>query len=667
MPDDAPEADRRDQGDGSSRAGEDARRRGWFWHWNTIITQYAPLVGLKGVGLLNSYTVWTDRREESPHRGYAFPSQQAEADFYGEDRAELITINKILVALDLIEIRKEMVLRADGQGHRWRVPHNLYRVKDHRDGYVLTARDVLKVAELAARDPAVYRYVRRIFSPRFVPIDRDNVWHDILPAVREAEVWGRLAARAAREEERASARTRAGHATRARGDGEAAQEPQEPAASAVGEAMETDVAGTNIARGSRDTGVAGTNDGSGSDVAPANDASRPPDGGSGGGVNSGSEEAVAGSNTTYHQPTSTTTTTTVTPAGPAGESVGDPPGSPGGGPLPEASAVVVAAFAAANDREPSPLERELLAELEVGFDGAADLAGATGAEWVAAAIREAVASGSRFVAPKRIREILARWAADPSHQLRAGSAPPAAPRLASGPAEPIPDLPLPQGAGSRRTWEETLRRLGRVVGTAEMRRLFDGSRIVDFQAGTVSVAVGSHEAAERLSGEYYELVARKLSEVMRRPVRARFLGPDNGVLEREPATTEPTEPTAGSDPPSPAAPPLPRFVLPGGLTNLQVWATVQDELSVRLSPANVEAWVRPAALLGVDADGALVVGVPSAFAVRRLSALLPAIATSLGDILGTPVAVRVVVARDWLRGDESHRPVTGAPDSAATS
>ena len=85
-----------------TRGGEDARRRGWFWHWNALVTQYAPLIGLKGVGLLNSYTVWTDRREESPHRGYAFPSQQSEADFYGEDRAELITINKILVALDLI-------------------------------------------------------------------------------------------------------------------------------------------------------------------------------------------------------------------------------------------------------------------------------------------------------------------------------------------------------------------------------------------------------------------------------------------------------------------------------------------------------------------------------------------------------------------------------------
>ena len=64
----------------AARSGEDTRRRGWFWHWNALVTQYAPLIGLKGVGLLNSYTVWTDRREESPHRGYAFPSQQSEAD-----------------------------------------------------------------------------------------------------------------------------------------------------------------------------------------------------------------------------------------------------------------------------------------------------------------------------------------------------------------------------------------------------------------------------------------------------------------------------------------------------------------------------------------------------------------------------------------------------------
>src|SRR5690606_12352575 len=151
----------------STRSGDDTRRRGWFWHWNSIVTQYAPLIGLKGVGLLNSYTVWTDRRDQSPTRGYAFPSQQSEAAFYGEDRAELITINKILVALDLIEIRKEMVLRTDAQGRRWKVPHNLYRVKDRPEGLELRAEDVLRVAELASQDAAVYRYVKRMFSSRF--------------------------------------------------------------------------------------------------------------------------------------------------------------------------------------------------------------------------------------------------------------------------------------------------------------------------------------------------------------------------------------------------------------------------------------------------------------------------------------------------------------------
>ena len=120
------------------RSGQDERRRGWYWHWNAIVTQYAPLIGLKGIGLLNSYTVWTDRREDSPIA--ATPSHPAtEADFYGEDRAELIVINKILVALDLIEIRKEMVRRRTKQGRRWKVPHNFYRVKDRQEGIDLTA------------------------------------------------------------------------------------------------------------------------------------------------------------------------------------------------------------------------------------------------------------------------------------------------------------------------------------------------------------------------------------------------------------------------------------------------------------------------------------------------------------------------------------------------
>ncbi len=191
----------------ATRSGDDSRKRGWFWHWNAVITQYAPLIGLKGVGLLNSYTVWTDRREESPTRGYAFPSQQSEADFYGEDRAELITINKILVELDLIEIRKEMVVRPDEQGRRWKVPHNFYRVKDRDDGYSLDGDAVMRVVRLADRDKTVYRYLHHIFSEKFSPIDAQNVWTSILADLRRDPIWQKLAERTAAEERRASERT----------------------------------------------------------------------------------------------------------------------------------------------------------------------------------------------------------------------------------------------------------------------------------------------------------------------------------------------------------------------------------------------------------------------------------------------------------------------------
>ncbi len=208
-----------DNSTSADRSGQDERRRGWFWHWNGIVTQYTPLIGLKGIGLLNSYTVWTDRREDSPHRGYAFPSQQSEANFYGEDRAELITINKILVALDLIEIRKEMVRKTDEKGRRWKVPQNLYRVKDRPEGIDLTCADVLRVVELASKDKTVYRYVRKIFSSRFEPIDRNNVWHTILTEIADHPTWKKLSERVAREEARASARTRAGHRSRAQQQG----------------------------------------------------------------------------------------------------------------------------------------------------------------------------------------------------------------------------------------------------------------------------------------------------------------------------------------------------------------------------------------------------------------------------------------------------------------
>ena len=71
----------------------------------------------------------------------------------------------------------------------------------------------------------------------------------------------------------------------------------------------------------------------------------------------------------------------------------------------------VAAFQDANDRAASRAEQTLLEGLADRFDAAALRQSPieSGWSWVAAAVYEAVESGSSFVAPRRLREILTRW------------------------------------------------------------------------------------------------------------------------------------------------------------------------------------------------------------------------------------------------------------------
>ncbi len=560
-----------------SRAGEDVRRRGWFWHWNALVTQYAPLIGLKGVGLLNSYTVWTDRREESPHRGYAFPSQQSEADFYGEDRAELITINKILVALDLIEIRKEMVVRADPQGRRWKVPHNFYRVKDHGDDFSLEPADVLRVAELAARDRAVYRYVRRVFSPRFAPIDGDNVWGGILPQVRLTPVWQGLAARAAAEEDRASARTRAGHAAR-KG---AATETEPSLESLVGPPFFAPNAGDGAAIEPRvndsrsvanpsagSSSVVLSNTGSGVDVGETNRGWRRKPRSTVAPSNEAGQTDVAPSNTTYHQ-SSTTTKETIDEienesslAGTNGAATGSKmtttrtgrAGGPGTRPPDDGPGEIAAlrAFESANDRAATPAERKLLRDLATRFEPVAATAHqervdvpSSGWGWLEAAVWDAVEAGSAFVAPRRVREILLRWERDGFPQ----------------PRDPGPPRPEPPRDGPIRP-------------------------------------VAQHSATP----------------------------------PRSPATLFTIEEV--------------------GLSNRQVWAATLAELARRgdVSRADVETWLRPAALIGRDGE-TLFIGAPNAVARDRIAArLLPALRQAIATTIGLAVEVEVVVE---TRAEES--------------
>lgn len=812
---------------GGDRAGVDARRRGWFWHWNNVVTQYAPLIGLKGVGLLNSYTVWTDRREESPHRGYAFPSQQSEADFYGEERSELITINKILVALDLIEIRKEMVLRVDERGRKWRVPHNLYRVKDRPDGADLRVIDVLRVTALARDDAAVYRYVRRVFSPRFKPIDRDNVWHGILAELADHPLWLELQLRTSQQESRASARSRAGHRTRATREedrdvavmtdgqlcGDVSVEAQHP--EIAGPATGSNAQPSNSGSESSSIVVAETNTGSSLAVDDSNDGLSPAEPTFAAPSNTGQAASVAPSNSTYDQALTTTTTTTrsrenrpahgpeepptalghaamsvepdpnkqhehrsmssalqptvdalpldraaatqsdtahpattargshsvpdgqrssaagerlraqddsdsddanqnqnwesaadeaslagaadggsgfqrrdedgatalesdairTTPAGlaleeptpdrralgagvGAREGVGSLVDGHGGGPLGDPSALVVSLFEAANDRRTSPLERILLAELERDADPAARAAGASGAEWVAEALREAVSSGSAFVAPKRIREIITRWSRESNGPERASARPesrtraqrpvPAqdtsqSPSQTSGQrVDPAP-VRLPGGADGATVWAQVLAELARLLDASAFERLLGGSTVSRFRQGTVEVQVTSQGAAEKLSAEYRPLVERHLNARLPRAVAVSFVWNAPAI---EPAVLD-----------------APEVVDLGNITIVisrsdydlasRVWQAIRDDLAAVLPARDLDG-LGTVVPLGEDAGGVMLLGTTSSRSQRLIDGRCRAeIERALAALLGRAVTVRAVAGNDWSVEPES--------------
>lgn len=686
-----------DASSSGSRSGEDVRKRGWFWHWNSIVTQYAPLIGLKGVGLLNSYTVWTDRREESPHRGYAFPSQQSEADFYGEDRAELITINKILVALDLIEIRKEMVLRVDGQGRRWKVPHNLYRVKDHGDDTSLTAEDVMRVVELAGKDRAVYRYLRRIFSPRFDPIDGDNVWHQILEEVRQAETWQRLAARTERDERKASARSKAGHASRRENEDTGLFSLPKNGDNATGEATPSDsndstvndsVTGDEQGGGSpEETSVAITNNGLAIDDELSNNGSGETGASSVAATNRGEATNVQPSNTTYYQSITTTTgddqfiseRDVRTQRRSDNDRFGteQPPDSTRS----EDQAWIL--FEEANGRMASAAERRQVRQLAeriatMGFSDDAD-------SWklIAAAIEDAVAAGSAFVATKRIREIVLRWSRDGvpaeyaenvsvagtgDNASRSGLRPVTS--GSDGSHRVVATVSMPNGMSGEQVWAAVERAMRAELGEEITGDLFAATAIVGYDAGEVVIAVGDERQCEAFTVVHRDRVVRSLRGVLRRPVRLTVIGnrpdPDDGNdgTSRAAASRERVDrPRPARRAPIAPAPvvtlgAMPVFTIDGcGMTNRQVWALVLNELREggAVGRAELDSWLRDAVLLAVDErdeDVRVQLGVPHALAKSRVEGrLLSPVRQELARLLGldeSELVIGVGLIRDWL-------------------
>jgi hypothetical protein len=83
-----------------------------------------------------------------------------------------------------------------------------------------------------------------------------------------------------------------------------------------------------------------------------------------------------------------------------------------------------------------------------------------------------------------------------------------------------------------------------------------------------------------------------------------------------------------------------------GLSNRQVWAATFGELARRgdVGRAELEGWLRPAALIGRD-GATLIIGAPNAVTRDRIATrLLPAVRDALGATIGVPVEVSVVVA-----------------------
>jgi hypothetical protein len=196
--------------------------------------------------------------------------------------------------------------------------------------------------------------------------------------------------------------------------------------------------------------------------------------------------------------------------------------------------------------------------------------------------------------------------------------------------------------------------------------LVNGTAIAGYRDGEVIISVPEPAQADRIAGEYGELIARKVSEAMRRPVRIAVLvtQPSDGARSETPAPTRSGNGTKRSraallDMPD-ADPEIPSFIVAEcGLPSAQVWAAVIDEVAAagEVSTANVDAWLRSTRLIGRGADGGLIVGAVHGLAQRRIaSRFATSLQSAAAAILGTEVPMEIVVSRDWLLAGNNPAP-----------
>jgi hypothetical protein len=358
-------------------------------------------------------------------------------------------------------------------------------------------------------------------------------------------------------------------------------------------------------------------------------------------------------------------------------------GGSGPGPVPDErrdKEATVRLFDEANGRVSSTAARRQLDRIAGNFEELADSAGVSSWTLVGSAIEEAVSSGSAFVAPKRIREILTRWNRDGVPGMYAGNAQGGddasrpvtshvteAVTSGEGASHRFVRTPGGSAAGSvmlpvdrdpADIWDSTCGLLQGSLTAAAIDRLRNGVLISGYDAGVVYLTTSTSDLADEIAGGWQDTIQRKLAVVLRRPVRVKVSGPTP-----VPPNTRPGDKEVGSAgkrrttsirPPAPVR--IPVFSLPEcGMTSTQVWMSVLDDLqgSGAIPKPEIVSWLRDSVLLGRDEhDDALIVGVPHALAERRAARFLSAIETAAMHIVGFDCAIRIVRTQAWLSARE---------------
>jgi hypothetical protein len=224
-------------------------------------------------------------------------------------------------------------------------------------------------------------------------------------------------------------------------------------------------------------------------------------------------------------------------------------------------------------------------------------------------LREAVGSGSAFVAPKRIREIINRWASSGTGPRRAG---------------------LERGAEAtaiRQAGDDADETLNAVKQTLD--ETLEINAQVEFDGASVLLRLDS--ASPEIKPDAIAALEHRLAEALGRDVHVRSERPS-------------AAPSQGRADEAEAAVRVSRRDVQQGE---QLWSVLLDMLAPEVAPADLFR-LRSVVPIGESADGAFLLGAPTRLAARLLEGrYLGPLESALSSLLSSPVRIRVLNQDQW--------------------